>query len=128
MTTSNIKVLVVDDEEMVRISLADFLEDEGFDVHSASCADDVQEVIQANDFDVAVVDIRLSGEDGNALIQKIHEMRPRIKFLIHTGTTDYSLPVTLHDFGIGREHIFKKPMLDMSSLVKAIRSLFAEER
>jgi two-component system, OmpR family, response regulator len=123
MTESSIRVMVVDDEEMVRLSLTDFLEDEGFIVYSASKDTEVMEILEESSVDVAIIDMRLPGVDGNALIQKVNDIRPEMKFLIHTGTTDYSLPISLKDMGIKREHVFKKPLMDMNIIVDAIKSV-----
>ena len=115
--------MVVDDEEMVRLSLTDFLEDEGFIVYSASKDTEVMEILEESPVDVAIIDMRLPGVDGNALIQKVNDIRPEMKFLIHTGTTDYSLPLSLKNMGIKREHVFKKPLMDMNIIVDAIKSV-----
>ena len=115
--------MVVDDEEMIRLSLTDFLEDEGFIVHSASKDEEVMDLLKERTIDVAIIDMRLPGVDGNALIQKIHGIQPSMKFLIHTGTTDYSLPNFLKQMGIQREHVFKKPLMDMNIIVEAIKSV-----
>lgn len=123
MTESGISVMVVDDEEMVRLSLTDFLEDEGFIVYSASKDTEVMEILEESPVDVAIIDMRLPGVDGNALIQKVNDIRPEMKFLIHTGTTDYSLPLSLKNMGIKREHVFKKPLMDMNIIVDAIKSV-----
>ena len=123
MTDSSISVMVVDDEEMVRLSLTDFLEDEGFLVYSASKDSEVMKILEETTVDVAIIDMRLPGVDGNALIQKVYDIRPTVKFLIHTGTTDYSLPISLKEMGIKRDHVFKKPLMDMNIIADAIKGL-----
>ncbi len=60
------RVLVVDDEESIRFSLRTFLTDEGHDVITASHEIDARAIIDANEFDVAVVD-RILTDGGNGV-------------------------------------------------------------
>jgi CheY-like chemotaxis protein len=76
MNVSNIKVLVVDDESVVCSNVAAFLEDEGFTVFSAASGEEALDLILKQKMDVAIIDIRLPGMDGNMLIVKAHEIQP----------------------------------------------------
>jgi len=60
---------------MVRINLEDFLEDEGFEVESAGNGEAGLELVDRCRFDVAVVDMRLPGIDGNAFIKEAKKMQ-----------------------------------------------------
>jgi DNA-binding NtrC family response regulator len=123
MDVSNIKVLVVDDEIVVCSNVAAFLEDEGFTVFSANSGEEAFDFIMKQKIDVAIIDIRLPGMDGNMLIVKAHEIRPELKFLIHTGSTDYFVSESLNEIGVHNEMIFRKPLVDLSVLTKGILSL-----
>ena len=89
MDISNIKVFVVDDEIVVCSNVAAFLEDEGFTVFSATSGEEALDFLLKQKIDVAIIDIRLPGIDGDMLIFKAHEIQPVLKFLIHTGSTNY---------------------------------------
>ncbi len=121
------RVLVLDDEEMVRTNLRLFLEDEGFTVSTAASAEEALLVLRDNTFDVAVVDIRLPGMDGNAFVLEAHKLRPELKYVIHTGSTSYAVPVEVETVGVRREHAFLKPMADMTPMARAIRQLVGGE-
>ncbi|MGB5217203.1 MAG: response regulator [Smithella sp.] len=123
MDISNIKVLVVDDEMAVCSNVAAFLEDEGFTVFSALSGEEALDFLLKQKIDVAIVDMRLPGIDGDTLILKAHEVQPVLKFLIHTGSTNYSLPGSLEEIGVKKTQIFRKPLLDMSVLTKSILKL-----
>ena len=43
-----------------------------------------------------------------------------MRFLIHTGSTNYNLPPALTDIGISPKDVFQKPLVDMGVLVEAI--------
>ena len=123
MDISNIKVLVVDDEIAVCSNVAAFLEDEGFTVFSAASGEEALDLLLKQKIDVAIIDIRLPGIDGDTLILKAHEILPELKFLIHTGSTNFSVSRSIEDIGVKEEQVFRKPLLDMSVLTKGILKL-----
>jgi DNA-binding NtrC family response regulator len=118
-----IRVLIVEDEEMVRENLAAFFEDEGFAVFTAGTGEDALAALSSHAFDVGIVDMRLPGMDGNTLIVKAHELQPSMRFLIHTGSATYELPATLRVIGMTQDHVFKKPLADMAELARAARGM-----
>ena len=120
-----IRVLVVDDEPSIRNSLVEFLEDCQFDVSAADSAEGALDLIARIPFDVALVDIRLPKLDGDSLILQAHQLRPRMRFLIHTGSVEYKLPEELKTFGVTQEHVFLKPQMDLSVFKDAIRALMS---
>ena len=123
MDISKIKVLVVDDEITVCSNVTAFLEDEGFNVFSAASGEEALDLILKQKIDVAIVDMRLPGIDGDTLMLKAHEIQPVLKFLIHTGSTNYSVSKSLEEIGVKNEQIFRKPLLDMSVLTKGILNI-----
>ncbi len=119
-----IRILVVDDEGPIRTSLGDFLEDEGFETIQADSAEKALAVLKhEKHMDVAVVDIRLPGADGNAFILSAHAIYPNLKFVIYTGSTDYLLPQAVREVGVKPTDVFHKPLQDISTLTTAIRRL-----
>jgi len=128
MRESDIRVLVVDDENVVCSNVIAFLEDEGFTVFSAPSGEDALRLLHSREVDVGIIDMRLPGIDGNTFILRAHEMKPIMKFLIHTGSTNYSLPASLVEMGISPKQVFRKPLVDMQQLVDAIRNIMEEKR
>ena len=120
---SLVRVLVVEDEPSVRHSLAGFLEDYDFDVSMAETAEDALELMAEQPCHVAIVDIRLPGIDGDAMILKAHEMMPTVHFIIYTGSVEYRLSEDLKRIGTKPEHVFLKPQQDLTVLVDAIQDL-----
>lgn len=118
------RVLLVDDESLITSSLQVFLEDEGFRAVSVSSGEEALEVIRKDKtFDVCIMDMRLPGMDGNETIRSLHEIAPDLRFIVHTGSVDYIVPSDLKRLGIREEHIFQKPLSDMSPIANAVRSL-----
>ena len=120
---SLIKVLLVDDEEIVRITLEAFLEDEGFSVISANSGEEALEILGRESADIGIIDMRLPGIDGNTLIMKLCEILPDMKFVIHTGSMGYSLPESLVALGISNDLVFKKPVKNMAGFIDIIKKL-----
>jgi DNA-binding NtrC family response regulator len=117
------RVLIIDDETSIRTSMSEFFEDFGLEVTAVGSAEAALTAIADQDFDVAVVDIRLPGIDGDALIIKAHDLAPALRFIIHTGSVEYRLSSVLKAIGVRRDHIFIKPVNDLASLVTAIQAL-----
>ena len=120
------RVLLVDDEYIVRKTLQDFLEDEGFYVGTAESGENGIDLLREAPFDYCIVDMRLPGMDGNDFILGAHGMDPGLRFLVYTGSVDYVPPAGFRDFGITRTHIFHKPIADMRTLSDALRRLESE--
>ena len=68
-------ILIVDDEKPTREGLRQSLEDE-FDVYTAGNVDEALNAVSTDHIDLVLTDLRLGGEDGMALIEKILQ-RPR---------------------------------------------------
>lgn len=119
-----ITVLIVDDEEMVRNNLAAYFEDEGMEVTGVESYEAARDLIQDHEpFDICIMDMRLPGLDGNAAILALHEFWPELRYIIHTGSVNYTLPDALRCIGIKDEHVFAKPMADMGPMTATIRRL-----
>ncbi len=125
-THSEIKILVIDDEPFIRESLVGFLEDCDYDVASAESAEQALNLLRGTPYDVAIVDLRLPGMNGDVFIQEIHRLVPQIRFLIHTGSVDYRLSKNLLDIGVRPAHVFYKPQHDLMLFVNTIEDLFKD--
>jgi sulfite reductase subunit B len=78
------KVLVVDDEAIVRESIRDWLKDDGYEVTTAESGEEALELIKKQAFNVMVLDIRLPGESGLSVLAKVKAKQPQIKSIIIT--------------------------------------------
>jgi len=125
---SPIKVLVVDDEPSIRRSLREFLDDFNFAVTSSDSAEEALKLIANNDFHVGIIDLRLPGMNGDVLIKSAHQMKPHMKFLIHTGSVGYQITQELISAGMKPEHVFLKPLPDLNLIADAIQKLFSTNR
>jgi len=121
MTT---RVLVVDDEPFIVTGLRVFLEDEGMLVDSAGSGEEAVDIVRSDSrFDVCIMDMRLPGMNGDSTIRALHEICPDLKFIIHTGSADYSIPDDLRALGIDESLLFAKPLPDMKPLAEMVMVL-----
>jgi DNA-binding response OmpR family regulator len=81
------RVLIVEDDENLRLALQDNLENEGYDVRTAACADDARKALAADAFDVIVLDIMLPDSDGYRLCGEIRERGLPVRVLMLTART-----------------------------------------
>ncbi len=123
MTMRHVKILVVDDERVICANVGAYLEDEGFSVRIATSGEEGLEFLREEDAHIGIIDMRLPGMDGNTFILKAHELCPDMQFIIHTGSTNYSIPPALMKIGISPNSVFRKPVQDMSKLLDAIHSI-----
>ena len=118
-----ISILIIDDEQSVRISLSEYLKDLGYDVTSVVTAEDAIAHLRTQKPDLMIVDIRLPGIDGIKLIIKAHEIYSDIKYLIHTGSVAFRLPDALIKLGLTSESVVKKPVNDLNIFNHKIQEL-----
>jgi len=79
------KVLVVDDEEIVRLSHMRTLAGQDCNVEAARGADEALEKMQKEPADVVLLDLRMPGMDGLATLKAIKERWPETEVVIITG-------------------------------------------
>ena len=78
------KVLVVDDEAIMRDSLRDWLTDASYDVLTAENANQALEIISRDKPAVAVIDLVLPGSDGLELLKKAKQISPNLQVIMIT--------------------------------------------
>ncbi|CAH2603726.1 Histidine kinase [Rhodovastum atsumiense] len=105
------RILLVDDEEMVRETLAGGLEDAGLCVLLAQSGAEALALLDAGEpVDVLVTDLSMPGMDGTSLIRHAQERRPDLPAVILTGFVDAAGPTTAGD-GPGRPSaVLHKPI------------------
>ncbi len=83
------KVLLVEDEALIRVIGTDALEEAGYDVLEAGSADEALEILEAyNEVLVLFTDIRMPGSlNGLELARIVHERWPKMKLLLTSGDT-----------------------------------------
>jgi PAS domain S-box-containing protein len=88
-TVEGLRILLVDDDELLRESVSDILTWQG---HRAECAGGGQEALDAlasgADFDLVILDLNMPGMSGAETLPRILEMRPGQRILVSSGYSE----------------------------------------
>jgi two-component system, NtrC family, response regulator len=78
------KIWVVDDEKIIRVTLADDLRDAGYAVREFSNAGSVFQILPEETPDIIITDLKMPGIDGIELLAKIKQIKPEITIIVMT--------------------------------------------
>jgi DNA-binding NtrC family response regulator len=114
------KILLVDDEESLRLSLAFWLRRHKFDVTICEGAEDAAAALDQERFDCVISDLRLTrrGSEGLAILRRARNVDPQVRCILVTATPDEEFHGMLAaDVGIA---VSAKPidMLDLLGLLR----------
>jgi CheY-like chemotaxis protein/anti-anti-sigma regulatory factor len=79
------RLLVVDDEESVRVTTAAILEQEGYHVATAADGTEALRAVAAGSFDLVLTDLRMEDMDGITLLQELQARHPNVVTVVLTG-------------------------------------------
>jgi CheY-like chemotaxis protein len=119
MTEKN-RILVVDDEDALRTVLSGQLKNQGYDVFSAGDGDIAIEMLQTQEFDLILLDLKMPHVDGYEVLSYVKEKHPATKVIILTGFAD--LKNALDSKRIGADHFLSKPY-ELPELLLVIQRL-----
>ncbi len=120
------RILIIDDNEMVRDILHDLLEEEGHELRLAS--EGIEGLEQLNDFDadIVITDILMPGQEGIETIQELRFKKPKIKIIaISGGGTRFGVSFLDMAEKLGANITLSKP-IDASLLVESVNRLLQE--
>jgi DNA-binding NtrC family response regulator len=117
-------ILVIDDERVLRLSLAALLQREGYKVSAAASAQEARQSLAAGPFDLVLVDLKMPNVNGMALLPEICRQYPEMPVVVlsayatlesvmeaaHEGAQDYLLkPIDPARFLQRVEEIISQP-------------------
>ena len=105
------RVLVVDDEVKITRLLAERISEEGYEVSTASSAEEALPVISSGGVDIVLCDLRLQGMDGIALLKRSREVSPSTDFVIMTAYASADTAVSAMRSG-AYEYVIKPFKMD----------------
>jgi len=128
MATTAARVLVVDDEDLLREMLEENLEDRGYDVLVAASGPEALDLLGTGDaaVDVLVTDLSMPGMDGIALIRAAQKRRPGLPAVLLTGYTGDRSALTMGGTINGAYSLALKP-ITTNDLVDRIEALLAAQ-
>lgn len=80
------KILLVEDDRLVRMNLALVLERDGYALDMAACAAEAYERLGSGHYDLVLADIGLPDEDGFHVLRAVKKADPTTKVVLVTGS------------------------------------------
>lgn len=114
------KVLVCDDEKLIRDVVREYLELNDYEVVEASDGDEAIELVNKDDFDIIIMDIMMPHKDGYQTVKEIKEIKDSIPVIMLSARgEEYD---KLHGFDLGIDDYVTKPFSpkELVARVKAI--------
>lgn len=110
MARNRISLLILDDEERIRQLLRDYLEDyDDLQIRAVGSGESALAELDREPADVAVVDMRLPGMNGEQFINEASRLGLCGHFLLHTGSTGLTISDKLQELGLTDRDVFFKP-------------------
>jgi two-component system response regulator HydG len=110
-------VLVVDDDQTVRETLADFFESLGWPVRTAATATEGRQAAAEHAPDVVLIDLRLPDASGLTLLEALRADDPESAVIVLTGHAD--VPTAVRAMRQGALDLLEKPV-DLETLHRAV--------
>ena len=108
------KVLIVEDNEDLTEGIRWALEQEGFEVTAVTSGEEAIPLIQSNNFDLTLIDMKLPGMDGIAVLLKILDLDPEARVIIMTAYKVESLLIEVQERGA--ISVLRKPFEKIESV------------
>ncbi|UCF30419.1 MAG: response regulator [bacterium] len=115
-------ILVVDDEESIRLLYREELEEEGYRVICASDGEEALRKVKSDSPDLITLDIRMPGMDGIEVLQRIREMDTDIPVIMSTAYGEYR-----QDFNVWASDAYIIKTANLDELKKTISRLLGDE-
>jgi DNA-binding NtrC family response regulator len=116
-------ILLIDDEELIRATLAEFLAGEGFPVTACASGEEALEKAASQRFDLALCDVQLPGIDGLEVLDRLQQLSPETFVLLITAYA--TVESAVEAFKRGAQDYLMKPIL-LDEVLGKIRRLLAQ--
>jgi DNA-binding NtrC family response regulator len=126
MDRKNIRVLIVDDEEMLRQLWGEAFSDKEYSLYYGSCGNDGIEIIKNNQIDIVITDLKMPGSDGYVLLDFLQKEYKEEDLLVYVCSGYVDEAVLLTDkYNITR--IINKPF-SLTKEIEMIEESIAKKR
>lgn len=116
-------VLLVDDEQDIRFLFRSELEDDGYTVFEASNSKECYDILDKEQVDLCLLDIKLKGESGIDILQRITKTHKGIKTILATAYSAYQ-----DDFSTWLADGYWVKSQDIDSLKEEIKKVLAKKQ
>lgn len=113
-----LRLLVVDDEETIRLALGKFLRSRGFDVATAASGLEALQHLEGGRFEAMLCDVRMPGMSGLEVVGKASAIDPELAIIMLTAVND--APTATEALARGAADYLMKPV-ELADLHQAVR-------
>jgi YesN/AraC family two-component response regulator len=99
-TVDRKRILIVDDEEIVRYSLVNILRSHGYEVVDVASAEAGLKILYEQEFHLVLTDLVMEGMDGLELLENVKVLSPRTMVILITGYGSLKTAVTALRLGV----------------------------
>jgi DNA-binding response OmpR family regulator len=119
------KILIVDEEKLIRWSLKEILSQDGHEVDSVASSADAVELALRFPYHLVIADFEIDGNSGYELLHKIKSLQPQTSIVILSAANTSRIQECLHDLDI--EFIIEKPF-DSSNIMAVAQRILDRRR
>lgn len=117
------KVLIVDDEEGIRLLYKEELEDEGYSTKVAASGEDALKILDSGGVDVVLLDIKMPGMDGVEVLRRIKDKWPELPVILCTAYPHYK-----QEFGTWASDAYVVKSADLKELKDTVRDVLEKNK
>src|SRR5512140_2743686 len=125
MVLNRSRILVVDDEKNVLVTVVAILQQEGYDVDAAPDGQTALDLIRSRQYDLVMTDLKMPGVDGLAVLEEVRNTSPSTVTLMMTGYG--SVDTALEALQRGAYEYLLKPT-EVADLKAAVRRSLERKR
>jgi DNA-binding response OmpR family regulator len=85
LTESKPRIIIVEDDENIRKTLSNILQQKGYETDTAKTGKEAEQKAKTNFYNLALLDIKLPDMEGTQLLAKLHENTPKMVKIMVTG-------------------------------------------
>ncbi|MDH3733843.1 MAG: sigma-54 dependent transcriptional regulator [Gemmatimonadota bacterium] len=116
----NARLLIVDDDEVFRLSTAELLRDAGYTVDIAANAAEAGPILETRTIDLLLLDVRMPGIDGLQVVEVLRRRGSRVPILMISGYG--SVETAVESLHLGADDFLTKPV-DPDELCRRVAEL-----
>jgi DNA-binding NtrC family response regulator len=123
--SNKVKILIVEDEEQIRQSLATILTKNNYQVETTRTGQEAVNLLATKFFNLTLLDIKLPDIEGTKLLKKMHKNVPEMVKIMMTGYP--SLENAVEALNLGADAYIIKP-IDPATLLQLIKDKLAKQQ
>src|SRR5437870_4006340 len=103
-----LRILLADDEKVIHQTVGDYLRETGHGVNGVYDGLAALKALEAGDYDIGLIDVRMPGMDGLAFLERVQEVCPDLPVVIVTGHGN--MEMAIQALRLGAADFLTKPV------------------